>query len=256
MNLFDHEKDIATPGRTNAILKKYKLTMKKSLGQNFLVEPNILTKMLAAADVDKHTNAIEIGPGIGALTERLAQEANKVVAFELDRRLAPILKTELAQYENIEIIFQDILQANVREIIAERFDPTERLVVAANLPYYITTPIILNFIEADLPIDAFVMMMQKEVAQRMTAKPGTKAYGSLTIAIDYYTEAEIAFIVPRTVFVPRPNVDSAVLKLQRRSEPKVKVADEKFFFDLVRAAFNQRRKTLWNNLMSRYGKSR
>jgi len=255
MNIFDHEKDIATPGRTMAILKKYKLSMKKSLGQNFLVEPNILTKMLEAAEVDKQTNAIEIGPGIGALTERLAQEANKVVAFELDRRLAPILKTELAQYDNIEIIFQDILQANVREVIAERFDPSERLVVAANLPYYITTPIILNFIEADLPIDAFVMMMQKEVAQRMTAKPSTKAYGSLTIAIDYYTKSEIAFIVPRTVFVPQPNVDSAVLKLQRRKEPKVKVTDEKFFFDLVRAAFNQRRKTLWNNLMSRYGKT-
>ena len=255
MSALEHQKDIATPSRTNAILKKYHLTMKKSLGQNFLVEPNILTKMVAAAGIDKNTNAIEIGPGIGALTERLAREAKKVVAFEVDRRLAPILKTELAEYDNIEIIFQDILQANVPQVIEEHFEPAERLVVAANLPYYITTPIIMNFIETDLPIDTFVMMMQKEVAQRMTAKPGTKAFGSLTIAIDYYTEAEIAYIVPKTVFVPQPNVDSAILKLQRRAEPKVKVTDEKFFFDLVRAGFNQRRKTLWNNLQSRYGKT-
>ena len=189
MSGLEYHKDIATPSRTNAILKKYHLTMKKSLGQNFLVDPNILTKMVAAAGIDENTNVIEIGPGIGALTERLAREAKKVVAFEVDKRLAPILKTELAEYDNIEIIFQDILQANVPQVIEEHFEPAERLVVAANLPYYITTPIIMNFIETDLPIDTFVMMMQKEVAQRMTAKPGTKAFGSLTIAIDYYTEA-------------------------------------------------------------------
>ena len=169
MSALEHQKDIATPSRTNAILKKYHLTMKKSLGQNFLVEPNILTKMVAAAGIDKNTNAIEIGPGIGALTERLAREAKKVVAFEVDRRLAPILKTELAEYDNIEIIFQDILQANVPQVIEEHFEPAERLVVAANLPYYITTPIIMNFIETDLPIDTFVMMMQKEVAQCLIA---------------------------------------------------------------------------------------
>ena len=250
-----NNKNIATPSRTKQILKKYGLTMKKSLGQNFLVEPGILTKMLAAGEIDKDTVVIEIGPGIGALTERLAQEAKQVIAFEVDRRLEPILKNELAEYDNIEVIFQDILEANLPELFADRFEPTDRIVVAANLPYYITTPIIMNFIEANLPVDAYVMMMQKEVAERMTASPGSKNYGSLTVAIDYYTEAEISFIVPRTVFVPQPNVDSAVLKLKRREEPKVAVDNEAFYFRLTRGSFQHRRKTLWNNLMGIYGKS-
>lgn len=250
-----NNKDIATPSRTKQILKKYGLTMKKSLGQNFLVEPGILTKMLAAGEIDKDTVVIEIGPGIGALTERLAQEAKQVIAFEVDRRLEPILKNELAEYDNIEVIFQDILEANLPELFADRFEPTDRIVVAANLPYYITTPIIMNFIEANLPVDAYVMMMQKEVAERMTASPGSKNYGSLTVAIDYYTEAEISFIVPRTVFVPQPNVDSAVLKLKRREVPKVTVENEAFYFRLTRGSFQHRRKTLWNNLMGIYGKT-
>ncbi len=250
-----NNKNIATPSRTKQILKKYGLTMKKSLGQNFLVEPGILTKMLAAGEIDKDTVVIEIGPGIGALTERLAQEAKQVIAFEVDRRLEPILKNELAEYDNIEVIFQDILEANLPELFADRFEPTDRIVVAANLPYYITTPIIMNFIEANLPVDAYVMMMQKEVAERMTASPGSKNYGSLTVAIDYYTEAEISFIVPRTVFVPQPNVDSAVLKLKRREVPKVTVENEAFYFRLTRGSFQHRRKTLWNNLMGIYGKT-
>lgn len=250
-----NKKDIATPTRTNQILKKYGLSMKKSLGQNFLVEPNILTKMVAAGEIDYETAVIEIGPGIGALTERLAREAKKVVAFEVDERLRPILKHELADYDQVEIIFQDILQANISEVIAEHFELEDRIVVAANLPYYITTPIIMNFIESQLPIDTYVMMMQKEVAERMTARPGSKEYGSLTIAIDYYTKAEIAFIVPKTVFVPQPKVDSAVLKLTRRDEPKVQVDNEKLFFSLTRASFQQRRKTFWNNLQSHFGKA-
>lgn len=250
-----NNKNIATPSRTKQILKKYGLTMKKSLGQNFLVEPGILTKMLSAGEIDKDTVVIEIGPGIGALTERLAQEAKQVIAFEVDRRLEPILKNELAEYDNIEVIFQDILEANLPELFADRFEPTDRIVVAANLPYYITTPIIMNFIEANLPVDAYVMMMQKEVAERMTASPGSKNYGSLTVAIDYYTEAEISFIVPRTVFVPQPNVDSAVLKLKRREVPKVTVENEAFYFRLTRGSFQHRRKTLWNNLMGIYGKT-
>lgn len=248
------QKDIATPSRTKQILKKYNLSMKKSLGQNFLVEPNILTKMLDAGEIDKDTYVIEIGPGIGALTERLARDAKKVITFEIDRRLEPILKTELADYDNIEIIFQDILEVNLPELIAEKIEPGARIVVAANLPYYITTPIIMNFIEQKLPIDTFVMMMQKEVAERMTSEPSSKNYGSLTMAIDYYTEAEISFIVPRTVFVPQPRVDSAVLKLKKREEPKVEVKNEKQFFQLTRASFQQRRKTLWNNLQSHFGK--
>ena len=250
-----NNKDIATPGRTKQILKKYGLTMKKSLGQNFLVDPNILTNMLTAGEIDKETVVIEIGPGIGALTERLAQEAKQVIAFEVDRRLEPILKNELAAYDNVEIIFQDILEAHLPELFADRFEPTDRIVLVANLPYYITTPIIMNFIEANLPVDAYVMMMQKEVAERMTASPGSKNYGSLTVAIDYYTEAEISFIVPRTVFVPQQNVDSAVLRLKRREEPKVAVANEAFYFRLTRGSFQHRRKTLWNNLMGIFGKS-
>ena len=246
---------IATPDRTKQILKKYGLSMKKSLGQNFLVEPSILTEMLEAGKIDKNTVVIEIGPGIGALTERLAQAAKKVVAFEIDRRLERILKKELAAYDNIEFIFQDILQVDLEAVFAEHFEPTDRIVVAANLPYYITTPIIMNFIEANLPVDAYVMMMQKEVAERMTASPSSKDYGSLTIAIDYYTEAEIAFIVPRTVFIPQPNVDSAVLYLKRRETPKVSVDDEAFYFKLTRGSFQQRRKTLWNNLMAMFGKA-
>ncbi|AQS53864.1 Ribosomal RNA small subunit methyltransferase A [Jeotgalibaca dankookensis] len=246
---------IATPDRTKQILKKYGLSMKKSLGQNFLVEPSILTEMLEAGKIDKNTVVIEIGPGIGALTECLAQAAKKVVAFEIDRRLERILKKELAAYDNIEFIFQDILQVDLEAVFAEHFEPTDRIVVAANLPYYITTPIIMNFIEANLPVDAYVMMMQKEVAERMTASPSSKDYGSLTIAIDYYTEAEIAFIVPRTVFIPQPNVDSAVLYLKRRETPKVSVDDEVFYFKLTRGSFQQRRKTLWNNLMAMFGKA-
>lgn len=246
---------IATPDRTKQILKKYGLSMKKSLGQNFLVEPSILTEMIEAGKIDKNTVVIEIGPGIGALTERLAQAAKKVVAFEIDRRLERILKKELAAYDNIAFIFQDILQVDLKEVFAEHFEPTDRIVVAANLPYYITTPIIMNFIEANLPVDAYVMMMQKEVAERMTASPSSKDYGSLTIAIDYYTEAKIAFIVPRTVFIPQPNVDSAVLYLKRRETPKVSVDNETFYFKLTRGSFQQRRKTLWNNLMAMFGKA-
>ncbi|UJF16191.1 16S rRNA (adenine(1518)-N(6)/adenine(1519)-N(6))-dimethyltransferase RsmA [Jeotgalibaca sp. MA1X17-3] len=255
MNDSEQKKYIATPSRTNEIIKRYKLTMKKSLGQNFIIDPNILTKMIEAGEIDKDTCVIEVGPGIGALTERLAEAAKKVVTFEVDTRLKPILKRELADHSNIEVIFQDILQANLQEIFETHFEPEDRIVVAANLPYYITTPIIMRFVEEQLPIDTFVMMMQKEVAQRMTAQPSTKAYGSLTIAIDYYTHAEIAFHVPKTVFIPQPNVDSAILKLQRRVEPKVDVVNEKFFFQLIRFSFQQRRKTLWNNLTSHFGKN-
>lgn len=255
MNESENKKYIATPSRTNEILKRYKLTMKKSLGQNFIIDPNILTKMIEAGEIDKDTCVIEIGPGIGALTERLAEAAKKVVTFEVDKRLAPILKRELANHSNIEVIFQDILQVNLQEVFQTHFEPEDRIVVAANLPYYITTPIIMRFVEQQLPIDMFVMMMQKEVAQRMTAQPSTKAYGSLTIAVDYYTEAEIAFNVPKTVFIPQPNVDSAILKLKRRTQPKVDVINETFFFQMIRFSFQQRRKTLWNNLLSHFGKN-
>lgn len=248
-------KDIATPTRTAEIIKKYGLSMKKSLGQNFLIEPNILTKIIQVSGIDRETNVIEVGPGIGALTERIAREANQVLAFEIDQRLLPILADTLSPYDNVNVVHQDILEANLLEVVPKYVDLSQKLSVVANLPYYITTPIIMHFLESQLPIQTFVMMMQKEVAQRMTAQPKSKAYGSLTIAIQYYMDAEIAFIVPKTVFSPQPNVDSAILKLTRREQPKVCVENETFFFELVKASFVQRRKTLWNNLTQYYGKS-
>ncbi|MCI3028711.1 16S rRNA (adenine(1518)-N(6)/adenine(1519)-N(6))-dimethyltransferase RsmA [Desemzia sp. C1] len=248
-------KDIATPSRTKEILQKHGFSLKKSLGQNFIVEPNILANIVKAAGLDENTNVIEVGPGIGALTEYVARSSKQVVAFEIDDRLIPVLEDTLSPYDNIRVVHQDVLKANLKEVLAETIDLEEPLMVVANLPYYITTPIIMHFLESELRIDGLVIMMQKEVADRITAAPGSKAYGSLSIAIQYYMEAEIAFIVPKTVFVPQPNVDSAILKLTRRDKPVVEVKDEKFFFELIRASFVQRRKTIWNNLLIRYGKT-
>lgn len=248
-------KDIATPSRTKEILKKHGFSLKKSLGQNFIVEPNILANIVDAAALDKDTNVIEVGPGIGALTEVLARASKKVVAFEIDDRLIPVLTDTLSPYENVEIVHQDILQANLAKTLeASGVDVDERLMVVANLPYYITTPILLHLLEAPLPIDGLVVMMQKEVAERITAAPGSKAYGSLSIAVQYRMQAEVAFIVPKTVFVPQPNVDSAIIKLTRREKPAVSVKNEAFFFEVVRSAFVQRRKILWNNLLIHFGK--
>lgn len=248
-------RDIATPSRTAEIVKKYGLSMKKSLGQNFLIEPNILTKIIDVSDLTKDTNVIEVGPGIGALTERLARVSNQVLTFEIDQRLLPVLEDTLGKYDNITVVHRDILETKLPEDVQQYVDLQKPLSVVANLPYYITTPIIMHFLESGLPIETFVMMMQKEVAQRMTAKPNSKAYGSLTIAIQYYMHAEIAFIVPKTVFSPQPNVDSAILKLKRRTQPLVQVKDEALFFKLVKLSFTQRRKTLWNNLIQAFGKS-
>ncbi|MFL2100949.1 16S rRNA (adenine(1518)-N(6)/adenine(1519)-N(6))-dimethyltransferase RsmA [Desemzia sp. FAM 23991] len=248
-------KDIATPSRTKEILQKHGFSLKKSLGQNFIVEPNILANIVKAAGLDENTNVIEVGPGIGALTEYVARSSKQVVAFEIDDRLIPVLEDTLSPYDNIRVVHQDVLKAHLKEVLAETIDLDERLMVVANLPYYITTPIIMHFLESEMRIDGLVIMMQKEVADRITAAPGSKAYGSLSIAIQYYMEAEIAFIVPKTVFVPQPNVDSAILKLTRRDTPVAEVKNEELFFKLVRAAFVQRRKTIWNNLLIRYGKT-
>lgn len=248
-------KDIATPIRTKEILKKHGFSLKKSLGQNFIIDSNILTKIVHTAELNKQTNVVEVGPGIGALTEYLARASKEVVAFEIDERLLPVLADTLSPYDNVTIINKDVLQANLKETLSEKIDLTEPLMVVANLPYYITTPIIMYFLESAIRIDALVIMMQKEVAERVTSAPGSKAYGSLSIAVQYYMDAEISFIVPKTVFVPQPNVDSAIIKLTRRETPAVEVIDEKVFFEVTRAAFVQRRKTLWNNLIGRYGKN-
>ncbi|HWO94939.1 MAG TPA: 16S rRNA (adenine(1518)-N(6)/adenine(1519)-N(6))-dimethyltransferase RsmA [Bacillus sp. (in: firmicutes)] len=243
-------KDIATPKRTKEILDKYGFTFKKSLGQNFLIDTNILHRIVDYAEVTEYTGAIEIGPGIGALTEQLAKRAKKVVAFEIDQRLLPILKDTLSPYSNVKVIHQDILKADVHNVIASEFDGVEDLMVVANLPYYVTTPILMKLLEEKIPVRGIVVMLQKEVADRIAAKPGTKDYGSLSIAIQYYTEAETVMVVPKTVFNPQPNVDSAVLRLIKRPNPIVEVKDEHFFFSVVRASFGQRRKTILNNLTS------
>lgn len=243
-------KDIATPGRTREILEKYGFSFKKSLGQNFLIDTNILRKIVDVAELSDNTGAIEIGPGIGALTEQLARRARRVVAFEIDKRLLPILEDTLSPYRNVRIIHQDVLKADIHRVIAEEFADVADIMVVANLPYYVTTPIIMKLLTDNLPIRGIVVMLQKEVADRISAQPGTKDYGSLSIAIQYYTEAEKIMTVPRTVFMPQPNVDSAVIRLMKRKRPPVDVDDESFFFQVVRASFAQRRKTILNNLIS------
>lgn len=244
------DKDIATPVRTRAILEKYGFSFKKSLGQNFLIDTNILKKIVSFAELTDESGAIEIGPGIGALTEQLARSSKKMVAFEIDQRLLPILEDTLSPYPNVKVIHNDVLKADVGEVIAAEFAGISDLMVVANLPYYVTTPIIMKLLEEHLPIRGIVCMLQKEVADRISAKPGTKDYGSLSIAVQYYTEAETVMIVPKTVFVPQPNVDSAVIRLTRRENRAVQVKDENFFFQVTKASFAQRRKTLLNNLTS------
>ncbi|MGX7077158.1 16S rRNA (adenine(1518)-N(6)/adenine(1519)-N(6))-dimethyltransferase RsmA [Globicatella sanguinis] len=239
---------IATPTLTVDIMRRYDIKMKKSLGQNFLIEPQILDKMIETGQIDRHTTVVEIGPGIGALTEFLARSAKEVIAFEIDSRFVEILKETLSDYDNVTIHHQDILKVNFNDSIYQNLHDAERLVVVANLPYYITTPIIMNLIESNLKFDQLVMMMQKEVAERMTATVNTKSYNSLTLAIQNTMDAKIAFIVPKSVFIPQPNVDSAVLSLTRLKHPIAEVDNLEKFHHLIQICFVQRRKTIWNNL--------
>lgn len=246
---------IADYSVTRAVLERHGFTFKKSFGQNFLTDTNILQKIVDTAEIDKNVNVIEIGPGIGALTEFLAENAAEVMAFEIDDRLIPILADTLRDFDNVKVINEDILKSDLQSRIKEFANPDLPIKVVANLPYYITTPILMHLIESKIPFAEFVVMMQKEVADRISAEPNTKAYGSLSIAVQYYMTAKVAFIVPRTVFVPAPNVDSAILKMTRREEPLVKVKDEDFFFCVAKISFVHRRKTLWNNLTSYFGKA-
>lgn len=243
---------IATPTRTAEIMKQYDIKMKKSLGQNFLVEPSILDKMIQTSDITKNTTVIEIGPGIGALTEFLALSAKEVIAFEIDPRFVNILGNTLSEYDNVKVVHEDILKVNFNDPEFEYLKEAEDLIVVANLPYYITTPIIMHLLDTDLPFNRLAMMMQKEVAERMTAEVGTKAYNSLTIAIQNKMEASISFIVPKSVFIPKPNVDSAVLMLRRREKPLVEVDEPREFEKFIQMAFTQRRKTIWNNVRNYY----
>ncbi|WP_017550063.1 16S rRNA (adenine(1518)-N(6)/adenine(1519)-N(6))-dimethyltransferase RsmA [Salinicoccus carnicancri] len=243
-------KDIATAGRTKQILAAHGFSFKKSLGQNFLIDLNVIREVLDKADIDENTGIIEVGPGIGSLTEQLARRAGKVAAFEIDQRLVPVLADTLSPYSNVTVINQDILKADIKDAIDKHFSGCDEVVVVANLPYYITTPILMNFLEQDLPIARYYVMMQKEVGERISAGPNSKSYGSLSIAIDYYTEARVIQQVPKTVFMPPPNVDSIIVEMVKRERGKVDIGDENLFFRLTRGAFGQRRKTILNNYMS------
>ena len=248
--------DIATSSRTKDIIRRHGFTFKKSLGQNFLTDLSVLDRIIDAADLDKTKGALEVGPGIGSLTEQLAQAAGKVTAVELDRRLIPILGDVLSPYPHVSVVHGDILKTDLKKLWEESFAGCTGVSVVANLPYYVTTPIIMKLLEERLPLENIVVMVQKEVAVRMAAKPGGKEYGSLSIAVQYYCEPELVCIVPGKAFIPPPNVDSAVIKLRRRTEPAVAVADEAKFFRVVQTAFTQRRKTLSNNLSALSGKER
>lgn len=234
---------IASPQVTQHILNRFKLRADKKLGQNFLIDENVVHQIVEAAELSEADTVLEVGPGIGTLTQGLAESKAKVVAVELDTRLLPVLATTLDGYDNVRVVHGDILKVNIMdEVGAPEFK------VCANLPYYITTPIIFALLEKRLPMERLVAMVQKEVAERMAAQPGGKEYGALSVAIQYYTEPEIAFIVPPTSFIPAPAVDSAVIVCKRREKPPVEVCDEALFFRVVKAAFSLRRKMLSNSL--------
>lgn len=244
--------DISTPRRTKEIISRHGFSFKKSLGQNFLIDQNILYKIVEAAGLDEDKGALEIGPGIGALTEKLAQTAGTVTAVEIDQRLIPILREVLEPYGNVRVHHGDVLKVDLHELFREDFGDVSKVSVVANLPYYVTTPILMKLLEEKLPLENIVVMIQKEVAERMAAAPGSKDYGSLSIAVQYYSEPKLVCIVPHTVFIPQPNVESAVIRLAVREQPPVRVEDERFFFEVVQASFAQRRKTIANNLKSRF----
>lgn len=232
---------LSNPQETIRVIKENNFTFRKNYGQNFLIDSHVIDKIIAAAEIDKSTKVLEIGPGIGTLTQYLAEAAESVTAVEIDDKLIPILEKTLADYDNVNVIHGDILKQDIGAIFGG-----EPFKIVANLPYYITTPIIMNLLESRVPADSITVMIQKEVADRMKAEPGSKDYGALSLAVQYYADPYLAANVPPNCFMPRPNVGSAVIRLKRLEEPFVKVKDERHMFKLIRAAFNQRRKTLAN----------
>lgn len=232
---------------TKEIVNKHNFKFSKSLGQNFLIDDNVIDKILAGSRLSEIDKIIEVGPGIGTLTREMGKTAQNVVAIEIDKTLIPILKETLADLDNVEVVNEDILKVDIQGLINEKLDGGPVKLIA-NLPYYITTPIVMKFLEEDIPVTDIVVMVQKEVADRMNAKPSTKDYGALSVAVQYYCDTEIVAKAPRHMFVPQPNVDSIVIGLHVRSERKYKVDNEDIFFKTVKASFGQRRKTLLNSL--------
>ena len=243
---------IGTPGRTVEVLQKYQFNFQKKYGQNFLIEPQVLETIVDAAHIQADDCVLEIGPGIGTMTQYLAEQAREVVAVEIDKALIPILQDTLSEYPNVTIINEDILKVDLEKLVKEKNDGRPVKVVA-NLPYYITPPIIMQLFESHVPLHSITIMVQTEVAQRMQVGPGTKDYGALSLAVQYYSRPEIITHVPPTCFIPRPNVGSTVIRLTRYEKPPVEAADESFLFSLIRASFNQRRKTLVNGLSNASG---
>lgn len=240
---------IATPEGTKAVLNRYPFVFQKKFGQNFLIDPHVLDKIINAADITKEDCVIEIGPGIGSVTEALIANAGKVISIEIDDQLIPILTEQFGECENFRLIHKDVLKVDLHKLIEEE-SPNRRIKVVANLPYYITTPIVMMLLEHNLPIESITVMVQKEVADRMSSGPGSKQYGAITVAMKYYCDTYLVANVPQNCFMPRPNVDSAVIKLTLHQEPIVDIQDEAQLLKIIKAAFSQRRKTLLNTLSS------
>ncbi|MCR4647561.1 MAG: 16S rRNA (adenine(1518)-N(6)/adenine(1519)-N(6))-dimethyltransferase RsmA [Lachnospiraceae bacterium] len=237
---------LGNPSNTREILEKYDLTAKKKFGQNFLIDSNILEKIVKSADITKEDTVLEIGPGIGTLTQYLCEAAGKVICVEIDRGMIPVLEDTLSDYENVTVVNEDVLKVDIRKLLEEHGSKTAKVV--ANLPYYITTPIIMGLLESDAPIESITVMIQKEVAQRMQEGPGSKDYGALSLAVAFYSDAQVKMTVSPNCFIPRPNVDSAVIRLDKLQKPKVTVKDKDLMFRIIKGAFEQRRKTLVNAL--------
>lgn len=244
--------NLGIPQNTIEVLQKYNFNFQKKFGQNFLIDTTVLDRIISSAEITKEDCVLEIGPGIGTMTQYLAERAREVVAVEIDKALIPILEDTLSAYDNVTVINDDILKVDINKIAEER-NGGKPIKVVANLPYYITTPIIMGLFESNVPLKSITIMVQKEVADRMQVGPGTKDYGALSLAVQYYAKPEIVANVPPNCFIPRPNVGSAVIRLTRYDKPPVEVADEKKMFALIRASFNQRRKTLVNGLCNAGG---
>ena len=237
---------LGNPARTAEVLSKFGISAQKRYGQNFLIDSNILEKIVRSAGITKDDTVLEIGPGIGTLTQHIALAAGKVICVEIDSKMIPVLEYTLSEFDNVTVINEDILKADIKGILAEHGEKSAKVV--ANLPYYITTPIIMELLEKDLPIESITVMIQKEVAERMQVGPGSKDYGALSLAVAFYSDAEVKMTVSPNCFIPRPNVDSAVIRLDKLKEPKVSVNNKSEMFRIIKGAFEQRRKTLTNAL--------